>query len=254
MHAFTGNHNFAGSQASSIIQAFHVAVERQVLTLSPQQQALLSAGYAQFVANVDTLNATGTFQPTTPPPATTLPKGALTGTIEVSLGTFRGLSSVFPTQSGLPLPGVGNFDGRIDLGFVIDRNGNFGLAITVRGPLSGVPKGVASSNVIGGDVRIEVSNATSLTALDGLSQVEGLTQGGGQSGGLESAKTAGGASTFAASVGYGSGLEFGTGMAVHRGRPAGQRLRADPRIPQTCKINLQAASLWDHSSSDGRRA
>ena len=202
-----------------------------MLTLSSEQQALLSAGYAQFVANVDALNATGTFQPTTPPPATTLPKGALTGTIEVSLGTFRGLSSVFPSQSGLPLPGIGNFDGRIDLGFVIDRDGNFGLAITVRGPLSGVPKGVASSNVIGGDIR----SRSQTPRADGARWPD------------SSRRTHSGRRTSRAicnplrplAVHQHSPLPWATARAsssaryaLYRGHPAGQRLCVDPGIPQ----------------------
>jgi hypothetical protein len=230
--ALARNRNFPLSESSGILQTFHIAVERQVFTLSAQQQALVAAGYAQFVANVEALNATGALQPTTPPAAATLPKGALKGTIEVSLGAFRVLNSVAPTQSGLPLPEIGNFEGRIDEGFVIDRNGNFGIVITARGPLSAAPKGVASSNLIGGDIRIEVSNATSLAALAGLSQVEGLVQGGGQAGDLESSKTASGASTFAASVGYGSGLEFGTGMEYTEVIPLGNAFALIPEYPK----------------------
>jgi hypothetical protein len=230
--ALARNHNFAGSEASGILQAFHIAVERQVLTLSAQQQALVAAGYAQFVANVEALNASGTLQPSTPPAATTLPRGPLTRTIEVSLGAFRVLNSVAPSQSGLPLPNIGNFEGRIDEGFVIDRKGNFGIVITARGPLSDAPKGVASSDLIGGDIRIEVSNATSLAALNGLSQVEGIIQGGGQAGDLESLKTASGASTFDASAGYGSGFEFGTGMAYTEVIPLGNAFALIPAYPK----------------------
>ena len=48
---------------------------------------------------------------------------------------MRELASVDPSLSGLQLPVVGNFDGRIDVGFVLDRAGNFGIALTARGPL-----------------------------------------------------------------------------------------------------------------------
>jgi len=232
VEALARNHNFAGSETPGILQVFHIAVERQVFTLSAQQQTLVTDGYAQFVANVEALNAAGAFQPSTPPPAATLPKGPLKGTIEVSLGAFRVLNSVAPSQSGLPLPNIGNFEGRIDEGFVIDRNGNFGIVITARGPLSAAPKGVASSDLIGGDIKIEVSNATSLTALNGLTQVEGLIQGGGQAGDMESLKTAGGVSTFAASVGYGSGFEFGTGMAYTQVIPLGNAFALIPEYPK----------------------
>jgi hypothetical protein len=86
--------------------------------------------------------------------------------------------------------------------------------------------------MIGGDIRIEVSNATSLMALNGLSQVEGLTQGGGQAGDLDSSKTTSGASRFGASVGYGSGLEFGTGMAYTQVIPLGNAFALIPEYPK----------------------
>ena len=127
-----------------MIQTFHIAVESQVLSLSDQQQARFG-GIRAIPGECGGMNASGTFQPSTPPPAAKLPHGPLNGTVEVSLGSFRVLNSVAASQTGLPLPGIGNFEGRIDLGFVIDRSGNFGLAITLRGPISDAPKGVAST-------------------------------------------------------------------------------------------------------------
>ena len=181
---------------------------------------------------MNTLNQAGAFTPVVPPPAATLPKRPLYGTLYVSLGAVRNLGSVAPALSGLPLPVVGNFDGRIDVGFVFDRAGDFGIALTARGPLSGSPRGVASANVIAGDIRIAVSNAQNLAALDGLGTVEGLNQGAALSGGIETSQLPNGDSTFAASVGYGSGLEFGTGMAYTQVIPLGNVYALIPEYPK----------------------
>jgi hypothetical protein len=230
--AFGRSRNFAGSEAAGVLKAFRIAVSRQVFTLSDRQQTMVAAGYAEFVNNVEALQAARAFQPSTPPPAQSLPRGPLTRTIEVSLGAFRNLNSVDPSQSGLPLPEIGNFEGRIDIGYVIDRKGNFGIALTARGPLSGAPAGVASSDVVGGDVRVEVSNAPSLSALNGTRSVEAITQGGGASGGLETSRTASGVATSAASIGYGSGLEFGTGVAYTEVIPLGNAFALIPEYPK----------------------
>ncbi len=167
------------------MRAFHNAVDRGVFTLSAAQNQLVVAGIAQFFSQVSALSQAGAFQPTTPPAAPTLPVGPLNNTVEVSLGSLRNLSDAPSELGGLQLPVIGNFPGRVDVGFVFDKAGNFGMAFTARGPLSGSPKGVASPDAIGGDIRIEVSNAPSLTALDGEHLVEGLTQGSVLSGGLE---------------------------------------------------------------------
>ena len=146
-----------------MLKAFRIAVSR-VFLLVARQQGLVATGYAQFVSNVEALQANGTFQPSTPPAAQSPPKGPLTGTIEVSAGAFRTLNSVDPSQSGLPLPNIGNFEGGIDIGYVIDRRGNFGIAFTARGPLIGAPAGVASSDVIGGDVKLDLERLVDLLA------------------------------------------------------------------------------------------
>jgi len=230
--AFAKNRNFANREAPGILKAFRIAVTRQVFALSAQQQSLVADGYAQFVQNVESLQASGAFQPAVPPGPASLPRGPLTGTIEVTAGAFRTLNSVAASQSGLPLPSIGNFQGRIDIGYVIDRQGNFGIALTARGPLLGAPANVASSDVIGGDVQVEVSNASNISALNGLRLVEGLNQGAAISGGLESSKTPSGASTFGASIGYGSGLEFGTNMAYTQVIPLGNEFALIPEYPK----------------------
>ena len=150
----------------------------------------------------------------------------------MSLGSLRNLASVDPTLSGLQLPGVGNFPGRIDVGFVIDRQGNFGIGLTTRGPLLGAPKGVVSANMIAGDIRIEVSNARNLNALNGLTTVESITQGAAFSGEIETSRLPSGNSTFATSIGYGSGLEFGTGMAYTQVIPLGNLYALIPEYPK----------------------
>jgi hypothetical protein len=231
--ALAHNQYFAKSEAAGVIQTLHIAEERQVLSLSAAQQDLVAAGYAQFLANVNALNAQGVFTPSTPPLAAKLPGGHLKNTVEVSLGSFRVLDGVAASQSGLPLPGIGNFTGRIDLGFVINRSGNFGLVITAQGPVSDSPLGITSTNLVGGDVRITVSNAPNLSSLGGLSQVESLTQGGGQSGNLEASRNSDGVSTFAASTGYGSGFEFGTGIAYTEVVPLGNAFALIPEYPKT---------------------
>ncbi len=230
--AFAKNRNFSTSEASGILKTFRIAVSRQVFTLSSRQQAIVAAGYAQFVANVEALQASGAFQRSVPPAAQSLPKGPLTGTIQVTAGAVRSLNSVAPSQSGLPLPSIGNFEGRIDIGYVFDRKGNFGLALTARGPLLSSPPGVASSDVIGGDLQIEVSNASSLSALNGLRVVEGINQGGGFSGGQQASTTDSGVSAFGASIGYGSGLEFGTSVAYTEIIPLGNAFALIPEYPK----------------------
>lgn len=226
------NHNFPNSHLSSLLYELRVAVARSVFTLSATQASLVSQGFTQFLNQVNALNQARTFTPPVPPAASPLPRGPLYGTLFVSLGALRNLTSVAPTLSGLQLPVVGDFVGRIDVGFVIDRQGNFGIGLTARGPLLGAPKGVASSNVIAGDIRIQVSNARNLSELNGLTTVEAITQGAALSGEIETTRLQNGASTFATSIGYGSGLEFGTGMAYTQVVPLGNLYALIPEFPK----------------------
>ena len=136
---------------------------------------------------------------------------------------------------GFALPGVGNFPGRIDAGFVFDRNGNFGVYLTARGPLLGAPPNITSADQAAGDLRVEVSNAPNLAALGGQRMVEGLTQGVALSGGLESTNNTLGVTTFAASAGYGSGLEFGTGVAYTQVIPLGNVYAIIPEFPKVVR-------------------
>ena len=226
------NHNFPNSHTDSLLYELRVAVARSVFTLSDTQASLVSQGFSQFLNQVNALNQEGAFTPSVPPAASPLPRGPLYGTLFVSLGSLRNLASVDSTLSGLQLPGVGNFAGRIDVGFVIDRQGNFGIGLTARGPLLGAPKGVVSANVIAGDIRIQVSNARNLNELNGLTTVEAITQGAALSGEIETSRLPTGVSTFATSIGYGSGLEFGTGMAYTQVIPLGNLYALIPEYPK----------------------
>jgi hypothetical protein len=231
---FNRTPSFPSGHTTLLLYALRVAVDRNVFALSSDQTNQLNAGLSQFESTVATMNNNGVFQPAVPPAAPPLPKGQLYGTLEVSLGALRNLSPAFVNQlqTGLQLTGVGNFPGRFDVGFVFDRYGNFGVELTARGPLLGAPKGVASQNVVAGDIRVEVSNAQSLSALNGLRSVEGLSQGTAMEGGIETATYANGIKTLAASAGYGSGLEFGTGVAYTQVIPLGNVYSLIPASPQ----------------------
>ncbi len=230
--ALAHNHNFPNAHTSSFFYALHNAVDRQVFTLSGAQSNLVSQGFTEFLDQVAALDQAGTFNPAVPPPAVRLPKGRIQGTLYVSLGAVRDLASVNPALSGLPLPVVGNFEGRIDVGYVLDRAGNFGIALTARGPLTGAPPGVTSVNEIAGDIRIEVSNAANISDLNGVSTVQGLNQGASLSGGVETSRLQNGVSTFGASVGYGAGLEYGTGIEYTQVAPALETpMRLIPEFP-----------------------
>ncbi len=137
----------------------------------------MNAGVSSFEQNVAALNEAGTFTPSVPPPAVTLPRRQLRGTIEVSLGALRIPVSADASQTGLQIPNVGNFPGRIDVGYVFDRHGNFGVMLTARGPLSGVPQKVATTNLVDGDIQVEVSNATNISALNGYRAVRSVEPG-----------------------------------------------------------------------------
>jgi hypothetical protein len=215
------------------LRILHLAADRDVFTLNAGQEQVVDQGVAQFEQTVQALLQEGVFQPPVPPPAPPLPTGPLNGTLEVSAGAFRKLASVNQLISGLQLPGVGNFPGRLDVGYVFARNGDFGVALTARGPLSGNPPGLASHDLVGGDIRVQVSNAPSLTALDGTRAVEGLTLGALRSSELESSRSASGVSTFAGSSGYGTGLEYGTGTSYTLVIPLGNVYSLIPQAPPT---------------------
>jgi hypothetical protein len=231
--AFATHGNFRVANSGGLLNSFRVAVDRNVFALSGTQANELNIGLMQFESTVAIMNTTGAFTPTTPPTAPKLPKGPLNGTVTVSLGTLRELTHVASSQTGLQIPNVGNFPGRIDVGYVVDRQGNFGISLTARGTLSGAPKGVASSDVVAGDLQIELSNARNLSDLTGTRKIEGLNQGAGLSGGFSASNYNNGISTFAASAGYGSGFDFGTGTAYTQVIPLGNIYALIPESPKS---------------------
>jgi hypothetical protein len=233
VNALIHNRAFPTKHLGALLYELHIAAERQVLSLSAAQASLVSQGVSQFFNQVNALNQAGTFNPAVPPPAVSMPKHQLYGTLYISLGAVRELASVDPALSGLQLPVGGNFEGRIDVGFVLDKSGNFGIALTARGPLFGAPPGVVSANEVAGDIRIEVSNGQNISALNGLSTVEGLTQGAALSGGVETSRLQNGVTTFGASIGYGAGLEFGTGLEYTQVIPLGNAYALLPEYPPT---------------------
>jgi hypothetical protein len=219
-------HNSFFPDGAGFFRLLRVAADRELFTLSQDQLGAVSSGLIEFLTAVSALNQSGTFTPSVPIPAPTLVHGPLDGTFEVSLGALRELTGVDPSVSGLQLPEVGNFPGQIDVGYVFDRAGDYGLALTVRGPLSSSPP-LNSANHALGDVRVQVSNAPNITALNGLRNVEGLNLGSGLAGSLDYSNS-GGAVSFGAGVGYGSGLEYGTGVSYTLVIPLGNVYKVIP--------------------------
>ena len=143
----------------------------------------------------------------------------------------RRLLDVDPSVSGLDLPVLGNFPGRLDVGYVFDRSGDYGIMLTLRGPLQNANPVPTPVNVASGDVRVEVSNATNISALTGARVVEGVEVGSGVSSDLGTSKYANGISTFSASAGNGFGLEYGTGVGYSTVIPLGNVYALIPASP-----------------------
>lgn len=208
------------------------AVERNVFQPTADQQALIQNTLEEFAQTVGSLQEQGVFEPDVPPVSPPPVKRALGRTLAVTSGAVRDLVNVAASQAGLPLLGT-NFTGRVDVGYIVAKNGDYGLILTARGPLQGAPGGINSQDLVGGDLRIEVSNAPSLMALDGQVRTEeGLIVGSALMGTVTSANS-GGIATFAASAGYGSGLAFGTGISYTRVIPLGNINAIIPQAPRT---------------------
>ncbi len=222
--------NLPLSSTRQFLRMFHVAIERNVFTLDSTQLAQVESAMQQFEQVVTALNQQGTFTPAVPPAAPPLPKGQLSGTLEVSTGALTNLVNVAAGQTGLALPGIGNFPGRIDAGYVSARNGDYGLVLTVRGALYPSPSFPPVDNV-GSTIQIEASNASSLGDLNGLSTVEGLSIGTALMGTVSTSLTASGVSTFATSAGYGAGIEYGTGKGYTLVIPLGNLNAIIPQSP-----------------------
>jgi hypothetical protein len=229
-HTALNNPYYPLSNTRFFLRMFRVAVNRGVFSLDANQSAQVQAALQQFETTAAALNQQGTFTPIVPPAAPHLPGKTLAGTLEVSVGDLWNLVNVSPTLTGLQLPGVGNFPGRIDAGFVFDRSGNYGLVLTLRGPLASAPP-AKPNDLIGSSVQIAVSNASNISQLNGLSTVEGLSIGTALLGTVTNTRTQSGVSIYATSAGYGTGLEYGTGVAYTQVIPLGNINALIPQAP-----------------------
>jgi hypothetical protein len=227
----THDNSLPRSSTHFFLRMFRVAVERGVFNLSSNQLSQVDAALLQFDTAVSALIQSGAFTPTVPPAPPPLSSGQLAGTLEVSTGALRNLVNIAAGQTGLQLPNVGNFPGRIDVGYIFARNGDYGLVLTVRGPLFPAPSFPPVDNV-GSTIQVESSNATHLSDLNGLRTVEGLSIGTALMGTVTSSQVMGtGVSTFANSAGYGAGMEYGTGIAYTQVIPLGNLNALIPQSP-----------------------
>jgi hypothetical protein len=185
--------------------SFRLAASGGLLnTLTAVQQSQVATGLGQFLNVLNNWTSASSAQlvqfagskPASQllPPIPTTP---LNGTVQVTLGSIQP-------------PGT-NAPERVDVGYIFDRAGDYGLVLSARGPLSTTVPNPPPNPVVAGDVQVEVSNAASLTQLSGWWPVEGVTEGSVLSGGLATTNQ-GGVTTFAASAGYGLGLEYGLGV------------------------------------------
>jgi hypothetical protein len=229
------HHNpFPSPTASKdFVRALALAVQRNVFALNDAQSAAVSSGITQFADQVQSMITAGEFTPPVPEQPPALPKGSLSGTLEISVGVVRRLLDVDPSISGLALPVLGNFPGRLDVGFVFDRSGDYGIMLTLRGPLENANPHPTPVDVASGDVRVEVSNATNISDLSGARVVEGVDVGSGVSSDLGTSRYASGISTFSATAGNGFGLEYGTGVGYSTVIPLGNVYALVPASPPT---------------------
>lgn len=214
-----------------LLKGFRLAIQRDVFTLSDAQQTRLSDGLTQFSQQVQALLASRGFTPAIPLAPPLLPAKPLAGTLAVSAGVVRRLVGVDPSVTGLQLEGLGNFPGRLDVGYVFDRAGNFGVQVTLRGALTNANPGLRPGNIAVGDVRVEVSNAPSINALTGRRLIEGVGNGALVATDLESSVNDSGVATFAASAGNGFGVEYGTGVGYTAVIPLGNVYSLIPSAP-----------------------
>ncbi len=219
--------------AKDFVNILGLAVQRNVFTLDDAQTTTLSAGISQFAVQVQSMMTSGEFTPSVPVQPPSLPSKSLSGTLELSAGVVRRLLDVDPSVSGLALPVLGNFPGRLDVGYVFDRSGNFGIMLTLRGPLTNGNPVPTPVDVASGDVRVETSSASNISQLTGQRVVEGVDVGSGVSSDLGNSKYASGISTFSASAGNGFGLEYGTGVGYSTVIPLGNVYALIPSAPPT---------------------
>jgi hypothetical protein len=227
------HHNpFPTSSAEhTLTNVLRLAVQRNVFTLDSNQTSAVTAGTTQFGDQVQSMITAGSFTPSVPVKPPALPSGTLSGTLEISVGAVRRLLDVSPSISGLNLPSLGNFEGRIDVGYVVDRSGNYGIMLTLRGPLENANPKPTPVDVVSGDVNVEVSNARNIDALTGERVEEGVQVGSGTASGLSSSSYGNGITTFSASAGNGFGFEYGTGIGYSLVIPLGNVYALIPSAP-----------------------
>jgi len=233
LESFLLHHNPFPTKSSgkAFSQALRLAVQRKVFTLNSAQSATVTAGVSQFAGKVQAMITAGQFTPAVPVQPPNLPSGSLAGTLEISAGVVQSLVDVAPAVSGLALPVLGNFQGRLDVGYVFDRSGNYGIMLTLRGPLQNANPVPTPVDVVAGDIRVEVSNAPNINDLTGSRVVEGVDVGSGVSADLGTSRYASGISTFSASAGNGFGLEYGTGVGYSMVIPLGNVYALIPSEP-----------------------
>lgn len=228
-----------GAVQRRMVRQLRVAVTRDVMDPTNSQRAQISAALSDFLIQVNALNQGGVFTPATPPAAPMPVRGPLTGSLVITVGAFRDLAGVPAALRGLPLGEVTdsegntqtvNLPGRIDVGYAIDRAGNYGIVLTARGPLRPSQPEFATENTIGGDVRIEVASARQIQNLGGLRIEEGLTVGAALSSTLGMSNS-NGVQTWSSSVGYGSGFQYGTSVAFTTVIPLGNVNALLPQFP-----------------------
>jgi hypothetical protein len=213
-----------------LLRMLRVAVDRGLYNLGATQMIQVQSALQQFETQASSLNQQGVFNPAIPPAPPPLPPARLGGTLQVSIGALQDLINVAPGATGLQLPGVGNFPGRIDAGYIIARNGDYGLALTLRGPLYPAATQPGVDNV-GSTIQIEVSNASNLSQLNGLRNTEGLSIGTALMGTVTTSRSSTGISTYATSAGYGVGFEYGTAIAYTLIIPLGNMNAIIPQLP-----------------------
>ncbi|WP_152053320.1 hypothetical protein [Tautonia marina] len=222
-----------GTQAN-YLRLLRVAVERNAFDTSPEQSQRITDELESFLFDVQQLSASGAFTPVVPPatPANMLGGARLGNTIQITSGAVRDLVNVAPSQTGLQLFGL-NFPGRIDSGIIIAANGDYGLVLSARGPMQDAPAGF-STDTVGGDLRVQLSNAQAITELNGLRIEEGTYLGSVISGEITASRTPIGPRelvTLGAAAGFGTGLDFGTTITYTRVIPLGNLNALIPQYP-----------------------
>ena len=227
-NAAVTNKNLTHDHTHLFLRYLRIAADRRLFDLVGPQAEQVEDRFQQFLNTVQTLQRQGSFDVPNAPPVT-LVDGPLNGTLSVTTSVYRELLATDPVTGetrvvGFDFPKGTNFPGRIDVGWVFDRRGNYGIILTARGPLFNAIPGLNEANRVGGEVQVGVSNAAQISGLEGLKNIEALTMGSVVSGSM-TASNSSGVATFSAGAGYGAGLDFGVGANYTEVIPLGNVLR-----------------------------